>query len=84
MGQKFFDPRNGMSGNAAEHIAEPGKRIDLDEFAGRDKTAQHGRGSAAVVASEEGPVVSADGKTAQRPFRSVVVGGKHSMNPTGA
>ena len=76
MGQKFFDPRNGMFGNAAENISEPGKRIDLDEFARGDEAAQYSRGLAAVVASEESPVVPTHGKTPQRSFGSVVVYGQ--------
>ncbi len=61
MRQEFFDPGDGMLGDAAEHIMEPGKRIDLDEFARGDEAAQHSRGLAAVIASEESPVVAANG-----------------------
>jgi hypothetical protein len=58
MGQQFFKPFNGMVWDAAEHLLEPGKGIDLNQFAGGNKAAQHGRRLAAVVAAEEGPVVT--------------------------
>ena len=76
MRQEFFEPRDGMFGDAAEHIAEPGKGIDADKFAGRDKAAQHGRGFAAVIAPEEGPVVAAHCKPSQRAFGGIVVDGQ--------
>ena len=57
MRQEFFEPRDGMLRNAAEHVPEPDKRIGLNEFAGSDEAAQHGRGLAAVIASEESPVL---------------------------
>jgi len=53
-----------------EHIAEPGKRIDSCQFAGRNETAQHSRCSAAVVATEEGPVVTTHREAPQRPLMS--------------
>ena len=58
MRQQFTEPFDRMVGDAAENIAEPGKRIDLHQFARCDKAAQHGRCLAAVVAAEEGPVVA--------------------------
>jgi hypothetical protein len=58
MRQEFFDALDGMLRDAAEHISEPGKRIDADEFAGGNEAVQHGRSLAAVVAAEEGPVVA--------------------------
>jgi hypothetical protein len=39
MRQEFVEARDGMFGDAAEHIAEPGKGIDPDKFAGRNKAA---------------------------------------------
>lgn len=49
--QQFFKLFDRMVGDAAENIAEPGKRIDLDEFAGGDEAVQNRRRPAAVVGS---------------------------------
>jgi hypothetical protein len=73
MRQQFFKPLDGIFGDAAEDIAEPGKRIDPDKFTRSDEAAQDGRGPAAAIASEEGPVVTAHGKAPQRPLGTVVV-----------
>jgi hypothetical protein len=56
--QEFFEPPDRMFRDASEHISEPDKRIDSDEFAGRNEAAQHGRSPAAVVASEKSPVIA--------------------------
>ncbi len=37
MGQEFFKTPNGVFGDANEPVAEPGKRIDLQKFAGRNE-----------------------------------------------
>ena len=57
MRQQFFEPLDGMLCDAPEHIAEPGKRIDPDQFAGRNEAPQDSGGPAAVVASEKIPVI---------------------------
>ena len=71
--QQFLKPLNWMLRNAAEHIAEPGKRIDSGQFTGSNEAAENSRGLAAVVASEERPVVTTHGKAPQRSLRTVVV-----------
>src|SRR5215207_6419776 len=73
MRQEFFQSLNGMFGDAAEHVAEPDKRIDPDKFAGRNKAAQHGSSLAAVVAAEKRPVVPPHCKAPQRAFGGIVV-----------
>src|SRR4051812_7106784 len=73
MRQQFFKPFNRMSRNAAEHIAEPGKRIDSGQFTRSNEAAENSRGLAAVVAAKEGPVVTTHCKTAQRSFGTIVV-----------
>lgn len=65
-----------MYGDAVEHIAEPVEGIDLYEFAGSDEAAKHGCSLATVVTAEEGPVVAADGNTAQCSLGGVVVNGQ--------
>ena len=71
--QQFFKPFNRMFGNAAEHISEPGKRINSGQFTGSNEAAENSRGLAAVVAAKEGPVVTTHCKTPQRPFGAVVI-----------
>src|SRR5579885_25402 len=65
-----------MTGDAAEHIAKPGERIDFVEFATGDKAAQDGHGFPAAITAQESPVVSAYGNTAQRTFCTIVVNGQ--------
>jgi hypothetical protein len=55
--QQFFKPFNRVFGNAAEHIAEPGKRINSGQFTRSNEAAENSRGLAAVVVAKEGPVV---------------------------
>ena len=52
---------------------EPRKRIDPDKFAGRNETAQHGRGPAAIVAAKECPVVTPHCKAPQRSLGCIVI-----------
>src|ERR1700722_17228603 len=73
MRQEFFEPRHRMFCDATEHVSEPGKRIDPDQFTGRNKTAQPCRSLSAIVASEEGPVIPTHREASQRPLRGVVV-----------
>ena len=40
MRQQFFEPLDRMIGDSSENSAEPGKQIDLGQFAGGDKAAQ--------------------------------------------
>jgi hypothetical protein len=56
--QQFFKALHRMVGDAAEHIPEPGKRIDLHQFTGSDKAPKNRRRFTSVVAAKEGPVVS--------------------------
>lgn len=62
--------------DAREHIVEPCEWFDSGEFARSDEAAQHGHGSAAAIAAEEGPVAAADGNAAQAPLGVVVVDGQ--------
>src|ERR1700684_1039665 len=76
MGQQFTESFDRMVGDAAENIAEPGKRIDLHQFAACDEAAQNRRGPATVIAPEESPVVPSDREATQRPLGTVVVDGE--------
>src|SRR5689334_10445606 len=62
-----------MRRDAREHVTEPGKRLDATPLAGSDKTAKHGRRSAATVATEERPVPAAERNVAVGSFRGAVV-----------
>src|SRR5579871_2192599 len=64
---------NGVPGDARENVFEPGERIDARSLAGSYEAPQHGRCPATFVASEEGPVVSADCYTADCPLRGVII-----------
>ena len=48
----------GVVGDAAEHVPEPYKGIDLNEFAGGNKASQDSRCPPAGIAPEERPVSS--------------------------
>jgi hypothetical protein len=60
MRQQFTEPFDRIVGDAAEHIPEPSKRIDLRQFAGCDKAAQNCRRLPAVIVAEKIPVVPSD------------------------
>src|SRR5665213_3345950 len=74
--QQLFEPFDRMVSDPPEDIAEPGKGIDLRQFAGGDKAAQDRRGPASVVAPEESPVVPPDREAAQRALSAVVIDGQ--------
>ena len=76
MRQKVVELGDRIIGDALEHIAEPGERINAEKLAGSDKAAEHGCGLTSVIATEEGPVVAADGNAAQSPLGGVVVDGQ--------
>src|ERR1700686_2304200 len=71
--QQFIEPVDGVVGDAAENVAEPGKRIYLNEFAGSDETAQYRRCLTAFVAAEESPIIPSDREAPQRPLRRIVI-----------
>jgi len=58
MRQQFFKPLDGVFRNTSEDIAEPGKRIDPGNLTRSDEAAEYRRCPAAVIAAEEGPVVT--------------------------
>src|ERR1022692_2718264 len=74
--QQFTESFDRMVGDASENIVEPGKRIDLRQFAGCDKAAQNRRRPASVIAAEERPVIPSDRKAPQRPLGAVIVDGE--------
>src|ERR1700679_3251898 len=73
MRQQLIEAAYRMVGDAAEHVAEPYKRVDLYQFARGNKAAQDSRRPAPGIAPEEGPVAAAQRKTPQRSLGSVVV-----------
>jgi hypothetical protein len=64
MGHQFIEFGDGMVGDSAKHIAEPGERIDLHEFTGGDEAAQYGRSLAALIAAKKRPVAATYGDAA--------------------
>ena len=73
MRQQFLQPGDGVVRDAREHIAAPGKRLYAAPFARGDKAPQHCRGFAALVATEERPVASAQRDIAVGPLGGAVV-----------
>jgi len=71
--EKFGDPIDGMRGNAAENILEPGEGINASTLAGSYEAAQHRGGSTADIAAKEQPVGAADCDTADALFGAVVI-----------
>ena len=72
MGQKLVEFVDRVVGDAAEHVAEPGKRINFDEFARSDEAAEHRRRLAAIITSEERPIVASDGDAAERALGRII------------
>lgn len=56
-----------------ENVAQIGERVDAVAFAGRDQREQDGGAMASVFASNEEPVLAADGDAAQCAFGGVVI-----------
>src|SRR5689334_18119629 len=73
VGKQFVQSRDGVRGNAGEHIVEPRERLDAAPLAGSEKASQHGRCLATVVATEERPVAAAERDVAVGSFRGAVV-----------
>ncbi len=58
MRQQFVELVDGVVSDPAEHVTEPGERIDFDQLTGGNETAQHRGCFPAVVAAEKCPVVT--------------------------
>ena len=70
--EKFGDPGDGVVGDARQDILEPGERVDAHSLTGGRETAQHRGRLAALIATEEDPVVAADRHTTDRAFGGVM------------
>ena len=74
-----------MVGDAAQHVGEPGLRVDVVELGGGDQRVHGRRPFAAVVGAGEEPVFAADGNRpvilpmSGRRSRSIIPG-THSMD----
>ena len=62
-----------MRRNTGEHIAEPGERLYARPFTGGKKASQNRSCPAPVIASEEGPVTTAQCDVPIGPFGSTIV-----------
>ena len=72
-GQQFGDAVDRVVGDAGEHVAQPGLRIEAVELGGLDQRVD-GRGAlAAGVGAGEQPVLPAEGDGADRPLGGIVV-----------
>lgn len=70
--QQIVDVPGRMVGQTAEHIGEPGLRIDAVELGGLDQRVEGGRAMAAGIRAGEGPVAAAYRDRPDRPFGGVV------------
>src|SRR5579872_3623092 len=57
MRQEFIELRNGMRGDAREHIAKPGKRVYFHQFTRTHKASQHCHCAAPAITAQKYPVV---------------------------
>ena len=55
--QQLGEPRDGVGGDALQHIFEPGVGIDSHPLTGGHETPQHRRGMATLIAAKEDPIV---------------------------
>jgi len=55
-------------GQASEHVAEPGERVDVVGFGAGDHGEQHRGGASAVVFAGEEPILATDGRGSERPL----------------
>jgi hypothetical protein len=71
--EEFVDAVDGMRGDAGEHVAQPGERVDAVQLAGLDQTIDGGGTLSAGVRSREQPILPAEGDAADGVFGAVVV-----------
>ena len=71
-GKKISDFVGRVIWKAAEHVGEPGLRIDVVHLAGFDQGIDGGGTMATSVRTGEGPIPSSDRHTSQRSFGGVV------------
>src|SRR5262249_7381646 len=71
--EQFGEPGNRMVSDARQDILEPCIGIDSQALTGCHKTPQHRAGAAALIASEEEPVVAAHRYAANAALGVVVV-----------
>ena len=63
--QEFLKPASRVSGNARQHVREPGQRIDAVHLCGDDQTVHGRRPLAAAIGAAEEPGLPAKGDAAQ-------------------
>ena len=72
-GEEFVDAVDGMRGDAGEHVAQPGERVDAVQLAGLDQTIDGGGTLSAGIRTGEEPIFPAEGDAADGVFGAVVV-----------
>ena len=60
-GEEFVDAVDGMRGDAGEHVAQPGERVDAVQLAGLDQTIDGGGTLSAGIRTGEEPIFPAEG-----------------------
>ncbi len=70
--QQFVDAAGGMSGDAGQHVGQPGLGIDVVEFCGDDEAVEDGGTLAAAVGTGEQPCLSAESQPAQGALGGIV------------
>ena len=71
-GEQLVEPRGRVIGDAAQHVGEPGLRVDVVELGGRDQGVDGGGTLAATVRAGEQPRSAPEGNTAQGAFGGIV------------
>ena len=79
-GEEFVEPVLRRPGDAAEHVGEPGLRVDVVELGGADERIHRRRAHAAAVGTGEQPTASSEG---DRAFILPISGGIASSTTAG-
>ena len=79
-GQQLGDAPCGMIGQSGKHIGKPRLSVDAVQFCGFNQGVDGSGTPAAFVGSREGPIVTANGNTAQGALGGVV-GDARSTKP---
>src|SRR5260370_24982040 len=71
-GQQLVDATGGMSGDAGQHVGQPGLGIDVVELGGDDEAVEEGGTLAAAVGAGEQPCLSAESQPTQGALGGIV------------
>src|SRR5260370_28256383 len=71
-GQQLVDATGGMSGDAGQHVGQPGLGIDVVELGGDDEAVEEGGTLAAAVGAGEQPCLSPESQPTQGALGGIV------------